>query len=174
MRFITGLAMVVLFISATASAQQGATTTSKKDDGRKPITVVGCLQNGAQANQFVLAATADPLAKGVAVATSGAVPNVTYVLSGGTNLGAHLGHRVEITGRTSGDAQKAVSTDSSSTKGSKCRTSRIRRWRRKRRPPSRCEISMLKRSTWCRRPAQRNSRLLAAPPDQVKWVVLRH
>ena len=116
MRFISSLAVVVLSISATASAQQGATTTSKKDDGRKPITVVGCLQNGAQANQFVLAATADPLAKGVAVATSGAVPNVTYVLSGGTNLGAHLGHRVEITGRTSGDAQKAVSTDSSSTK----------------------------------------------------------
>ena len=39
-----------------------------------------------------------------------------YVLSGGTNLGAHVGHRVEIIGRTSGDAQKAVSTDSSSTK----------------------------------------------------------
>jgi hypothetical protein len=57
-------------------------------------------------------ATADPLAKGVAVATSGSVPNVTYVLSGGTNLGAHVGHRVEISGRTTGSAQKAVSTDS--------------------------------------------------------------
>jgi hypothetical protein len=59
----------------------------------------------------VLTATADSLAKGVAVATSGVVPNVTYVLSGGTNLAAHVGHRVEITGRTSGNAQKAVSTD---------------------------------------------------------------
>jgi hypothetical protein len=116
MRFISGLALVVLSVSATASGQQGATTTPKKDDDRKPITVVGCLQKGAQPNQFVLAATADPLAKGVAVATSGAVPNVTYVLSGGSNLGAHVGHRVEIIGRTSGDAQKAVSTDSSSTK----------------------------------------------------------
>jgi hypothetical protein len=116
MRFISSLAVVVLSVSATALAQQGVTTTAKKNDDRKPITVVGCLQNGAQANQFVLAATADPLAKGVAVATSGVVPNVTYVLSGGTNLGAHVGHRVEISGRTSGDAQKAVSTDSSSTK----------------------------------------------------------
>lgn len=111
MRIISSLALVVLSVSATASAQQGA-TTAKRDDDRKPLTVVGCLQNGAQANQFVLAATADPLAKGVAVATSGSVPNVTYVLSGGSNLGAHVGHRVEISGRTTGNVQKAVSTDS--------------------------------------------------------------
>ena len=112
MRFISGLALVVLSVSATASADQAGTPVAKRDDDRKPVTVVGCLQNGAQANQFVLAATADPLAKGVAVATSGVVPNVTYALSGGTNLGAHVGHRVEISGRTSGHAQKAVSTDS--------------------------------------------------------------
>ena len=101
MHFKTILALVVLSVSTTATAQQ-ADTKTEKDDDRKPVTVVGCLQTGAQPNQFVLAATADPLAKGVAVATSGAVPNVTYVLSGGTNLGAHVGHRVEITGRTSG------------------------------------------------------------------------
>jgi hypothetical protein len=106
------LALGMLSISATATAQQADTKTAKQDDDRKPLTVVGCLQTGAQANQFVLSATADPISKGVAVATSGAVPNVTYVLSGGTNLGAHVGHRVEITGRTSGKAQKAESTDS--------------------------------------------------------------
>jgi hypothetical protein len=113
MRFISGLALVVLSVSATASAQQANTAAAAKRDGdTKPITVVGCLQQGAQANQFVLAVTADPLAKGVAVATTGVVPNVTYVLSGGTNLGAHVGHRMEFTGRTSGTAQRAVSTDS--------------------------------------------------------------
>jgi hypothetical protein len=90
--------------------------TTKQDDDLKPLTVVGCLQPGAQANQFVLAATPDAMAKGVAVATSGAVPNVTYLLSGGTNLAAHVGHRVEITGRTSGQAQKAESTDSNVTR----------------------------------------------------------
>ena len=114
MRFSTVLALMALSLSATAIAQQPG--TAKKDDDRKPITVVGCLQTGAKAGQFVLAATADALAKGVAVRTSGAVPNVTYVLSGGTNLAAHVGHRVEISGRTTGEAQKAVSTDSSSTK----------------------------------------------------------
>jgi hypothetical protein len=115
MRFITVLAVLSLSVSATPLAQQPA-GAARKDDDRKPITVVGCLQTGAQANQFVLATTADALAKGVAVATSGAVPNVTYVLSGGSNLAAHVGHRVEISGRTTGQAQKAVSTDSSSTK----------------------------------------------------------
>jgi len=109
------LALMALSVSATATAQQASTSTSKDSDP-KPLTVVGCLQAGAQPNQFVLAATPDQLAKGVAVATSGAVPNVTYMLSGGSNLGAHVGHRVEITGRTSGKAQKAVSTDESATK----------------------------------------------------------
>ena len=112
MRFTTMLALMALSVSATATAQQTSTSTSKDSD-RKPITVVGCLQAGAQSNQFVLAASPDQLAKGVAVATSGTVPNVTYVLSGGSNLGAHVGHRVEITGRTSGDAQKAASTEAS-------------------------------------------------------------
>ena len=112
MRFTTMLALMALSASATATAQQPSPSTSKDSDS-KPLTVVGCLQAGAQPNQFVLAATPDQLAKGVAVATSGAVPNVTYVLSGGSNLGAHVGHRVEITGRTSGDAQKAASTDAS-------------------------------------------------------------
>lgn len=113
MYFKTILALSVLSVSATATAQQADSTTSKQNDNLKPVTVVGCLRTGTQANQFVLAASADQMAKGVAVATSGAVPNVTYVLSGGSNLAAHVGHRVEITGRTSGDAQKAVTTDSS-------------------------------------------------------------
>ena len=113
MRFTTMLALAALSVSTTAAAQQPANAGAKKDDDRKPVTVVGCLQPGAQPNQFVLAAIADPIAKGVAVATSGSVPNVTYVLSGGSNLGAHVGHRVEIVGRTSGDAHKAVSTDTS-------------------------------------------------------------
>ena len=107
------LAALALSISATGYAQQESSTPASKTDDKKTITVTGCLQPGAQPNQFVLAATADPLAKGVAVATAGAVPNVTYQLSGGTNLAAHVGHRVEISGTTSGTAQKAVSADTS-------------------------------------------------------------
>jgi hypothetical protein len=113
MYFRTILAIGMLSVSTTVAAQQADPKAAAKNDDLKPVTVVGCLQTGAQANQFVLAATADAMAKGVAVATSGAVPNVTYLLSGGSNLAAHVGHRVEITGRTSGRARKAESTDSS-------------------------------------------------------------
>jgi hypothetical protein len=116
MHFKTILAISVLSVSTTAAAQGPDTKAATKDDDLKPVTVVGCLQAGAQANQFVLAATADPVAKGVAVATSGAVPNVTYVLSGGTNLAAHVGHRVEITGRTSGRARTAETAETSVTR----------------------------------------------------------
>ena len=116
MRFKIVPAAVILSISAAAYSKDDPANRPAKDDDRKTITVVGCLQTGAQPKQFVLAATADPLAKGVAVATSGAVPNITYQLSGGSNLDAHVGHRVEITGRTTGQAQKAVATDSTVTR----------------------------------------------------------
>ena len=102
MRFSIVLAALSVSISAAPLAQD-----------RKMITVIGCLQPGAQPGQFVLAATPDPLAKGVAVATSGTVPNITYELSGGSNLGEHVGHRVEVAGRTTGKARTAVATDSS-------------------------------------------------------------
>ena len=109
------LAALVLSLSTTAYGQ-GSQKPAARDDDRKPLVVVGCLQTGAQPNQFVLRATADSLAKGVAVATSGAVPNITYQLSGGDNLAAHVGHRVELTGRTTGRAQKATATDSDVTR----------------------------------------------------------
>ncbi len=112
MRFSIVLAALAVSISAAPLAQDQP-ASRPKDDDRKMITVIGCLQAGAQPGQFVLSATADPLAKGVAVATSGTVPNITYELSGGSNLGAHTGHRVEVTGRTTGTARKAVATDSS-------------------------------------------------------------
>lgn len=111
MRVKIAFAALVLSVSTTAYGQ-GGQSPSARDDDRKPLVVVGCLQTGAQPNQFVLMATADPLAKGVAVATSGAVPNITYLLSGGNNLAAHVGHRVELTGRSTGRAQKATAADS--------------------------------------------------------------
>ena len=103
----------LLSISSLAAGQQPGGEKPARSGDQKQITVVGCLQNGAQPNQFVLSNTADALSKGVAVAMSGGVPNVTYQLSGGSNLAPHVGHRVEITGLTSGKAQKATSTESS-------------------------------------------------------------
>ena len=108
MRITAVLVSCIVSISAAAGAQETpAKSSPAKDDDRKQITVSGCLQAAAQPNQFMLMAMADALAKGVAVSVSGAVPNVTYQLSGGSNLGAHVGHQVEITGRTSGRPMKA-------------------------------------------------------------------
>jgi hypothetical protein len=111
---LTLFAALAFCLPLHASAQRPSTAKpSSNPDDLKPITVVGCLQTGAQPNQFVLSNTADPLAKGVAVAMSGAVPNVSYLLSGGSNLAAHVGHRVEITGTTSGKAQKTATSGTS-------------------------------------------------------------
>src|SRR6186997_1600301 len=107
MRIIPVLVSCIMSISAAAAAQGTPASGAKQDDDRKQITVTGCLQTGAQPNQFMLVTMADPLSKGVTVAVSGAVANVTYQLSGGSNLGAHVGHQVELTGRTSGRAVKA-------------------------------------------------------------------
>ena len=109
MRIITLVAGLALAIPNMTFGQQSASQKQASDSDMKTVTVTGCLQQGAQANQFVLATTAaDPITKGVSVRMSGAVPNVTYQLSGGSNLGAHVGHRVEVTGKTSGKAQKAA------------------------------------------------------------------
>jgi len=116
MRLMLCVTSLALFCVMPAKAQQPSSQqqkSSSNNDDLQTVTVVGCLQPGAQPNQFVLASMADPLAKGVAVAMSGAVPNVTYQLSGGSNLAAHVGHRVSITGATTGKAQKAVATSSS-------------------------------------------------------------
>ena len=117
MRYSVLLAGLLMSISATGAAQQQPSADAARDD-KKSITVTGCLQAGAQPNQFVLAATSDPLAKGVSVATSGNVRNVHYALSGGSNLGAHLGHRVEVTGTSSGKSQKSTTSQSSTTRTS--------------------------------------------------------
>ena len=108
MHIITLIAGLALAVPAVTVAQQSAPQKQASDSDMKTITVAGCLQQGAQPNQFVLATASDPLTKGVSVRMSGAVPNVTYQLSGGSNLGAHVGHRVEVTGKTSGKAQKAA------------------------------------------------------------------
>jgi hypothetical protein len=113
MRLTSFAALLAVSLPICVNAQQSGAAKPTATSDLKPITVVGCLQTGAQPNQFVLSSTADPLAKGVAVAVSGVVPNVTYQLRGGSNLGAHVGHRVEITGTTSGKAQKTVTSGSS-------------------------------------------------------------
>ena len=90
--------IVVLALSFGALGRAQAPQTQPKRDPRL-LTVTGCLAQGPSAGTFLLTKVPDPLVDAVAAAGGGAVPTVTYQLSGGQNLAAHLGHKIEVTGR---------------------------------------------------------------------------
>jgi len=98
------LGIVTCGLTASIAAAQNTSTPVRSPEGAgsnmRTVTVTGCLERGAQANTFMLTKVADPLTDSVAASAGSAVPTVTYQLSGGQNLASHLGHRVEVTGKT--------------------------------------------------------------------------
>jgi len=99
---------VVCFGSIGAMAQNTTPQSSQAKRDPTLITVTGCLERGPQANTFMLTRVPDPLVDSVTAAGGGAIPTVTYQLSGGQNLGAHLGHKIEVTGKGPLKPQAAV------------------------------------------------------------------
>ena len=96
------IALVVLSFGASPVFAQNTTPSSPQAQGKrdpKLLTVTGCLVQGNPANTFLLTKVPDPLVASVTAAGGGAIPTVTYQLSGGQNLAAHVGHKVEVTGR---------------------------------------------------------------------------
>ena len=97
------LAVAVVWFSGTGMMAQNTSTpvrAPKTENDTRIVTVTGCLERGPQAGSFLLTRVPDPLADSVAAAAGSAVPTITYQLSGGQNLAPHLGHRVEVTGKT--------------------------------------------------------------------------
>ena len=94
------VALIVAWACVMTALPQNTTAQSSqtKSDPRT-LTVTGCLERGAAPGTFLLTKVADPLVDSVAASGGGAIPTVTYQLSGGQNLAAHLGHKVEVTGR---------------------------------------------------------------------------
>jgi hypothetical protein len=91
--------MAVTLDAQNAATKQGAPTKTKNGE---IVTVTGCVTSGSQAGSYVLTALPGPLTTGMAKATSGTTPTVTYQLSGKTgDLRPLVGHRVEATGTTS-------------------------------------------------------------------------
>jgi hypothetical protein len=80
------------------------------------LTITGCLMQGSSAGTFLLTKVPDPLVDSVAAAGGGAIPTVTYELSGGQNLSAHLGHKIEVTGRGPLKAETPVKVVDTETK----------------------------------------------------------
>ena len=98
MRTMAVVAVSVMALAGGAVAQTRDKTKTSQPAGRE-MTVIGCLTQGSQPNTFHLTNRPDKLASELAVGTKGEVPTVTYELVGGSDLAAHLGHKMEVTGR---------------------------------------------------------------------------
>jgi hypothetical protein len=76
--------------------ERGENRDTKSSDA---LTVTGCLTASARGDRFVLTPVKkDPLAEEMTTRTTDVVPTYTYELRGGTNLRAHVGQQVSITG----------------------------------------------------------------------------
>ena len=72
--------------------------------GEETVTVAGCLSAGED-GRFALTAAPDAAVSTAARAMDDERDTHTYMLSGGDNLQAHLGKRVEVVGTLSGKKQ---------------------------------------------------------------------
>jgi hypothetical protein len=81
--------------------QESASTQQKAQEKRSSdeLTVTGCLTASARGDRFVLTPLKkDPLAAEMTTRTTGVTPTYTYELRGGSNLRAHIGQQVSVTG----------------------------------------------------------------------------
>jgi hypothetical protein len=88
----------LLTIAPQNAAQDGQNQNKKSSD---ELTVTGCLTASARGDRFVLTPTKkDPLAAEMTTRTTDVAPTYTYELQGGsgTNLRAHIGQQVSVTG----------------------------------------------------------------------------
>jgi hypothetical protein len=98
MRRTIAAVAAAMVLSGSALAQTSAKKDANEPKGRE-ITVTGCLTRGSRPNTFHLSNMPDALGSQLAVGTKGEVPSVTYELVGGSDLTAHLGHKMEVTGK---------------------------------------------------------------------------
>ena len=116
-RLKSAMFAVLVTGSAVTLAAQG-NPTDKADTSANPaktsVTVTGCVTAGTEAGHFVLtnaalvpAATMAPTGTSGVVAPAAAAAATSYALTG-SDLKAHLGHNVEVTGTTSQHDAKAA------------------------------------------------------------------
>ena len=125
-RIATGFCVAAAFGSiATLGAQTPtppapAASRAPMTDKARDVTVTGCLAKGAD-GKFVLqnarvdspttttgtsgtTATTPPATPGTTTATAGAnAAAMSWALTGGTDLDKHMGHKIQVTGRTGWD-----------------------------------------------------------------------
>jgi hypothetical protein len=95
----------------TLGPQNAAQNAQKSAD---ELTVTGCLTGSARGDRFVLTPTKkDPLAAEMTTRTTDVAPTYTYELHGGsgTNLRAHIGQQVSVTGVLDRNYEKDTDID---------------------------------------------------------------
>jgi len=91
----TVVACAVLFLGAWSIAAEGAQKGKKSGAGGGAVTVSGCLQKGPEANTYLLTHA----------------PGGSYELVGApasVNFAPHVGHRIEVTGKSVTKPNKAA------------------------------------------------------------------
>jgi len=149
-RTATGLSMAAAFLAAATLGAQTTSTpppTSQSQSSmhdrsdNSDVTVTGCLQKGADGNYILTNATmgADTSTTSGTTGTTGetsgatstssarsssgtmAASATTWRLSGGKDLDKHVGHKIQVTGKTTWDPAmshtSAASPDPSTTAG---------------------------------------------------------
>jgi hypothetical protein len=104
-RFLTAVSLAAM-CSASVLAAQTPTSQPAPQDRKQDhaVTVTGCVAPGAGPSQYILtSATAMPAVadKATPATDKGNMPpghTMSYTLVGGTDLKAHLGHKVEVSG----------------------------------------------------------------------------
>lgn len=89
---------------SSARGNEGADEGRASGSG-ETTTVSGCLSGSAD-GRFVLTAAPDAAVAATERALGDERETHSYVLTGGDNLQAHVGHRVEVTGTISGRTQE--------------------------------------------------------------------
>jgi hypothetical protein len=94
------MSMVIVCSVVTFGQTAGTKPEQSAAKPDNPITVVGCVAPGTAAGQFQLtnATMASAMAQERKSDTAKANTGETYMLTGGENLKAHVGHKVEVTG----------------------------------------------------------------------------
>lgn len=102
MRRTTCLTALVTMLAMGAACARDDGPTQADAEGRaqgEEVTITGCLTGAPDRAAFVVTADRSTLASGALHAGSGETPTYTYELVGGTDLAAHVGQQVQVTGR---------------------------------------------------------------------------
>jgi hypothetical protein len=102
----TGALIVAIAGAGCSSARGDERAAGGGDSGSgDAVTIAGCLTAGPD-GKFALTAAPDAAVSTAARAMDNERDTHSYVLSGGDNLQAHLGKRVEVTGHITGKTQE--------------------------------------------------------------------